>query len=206
MPLEQIAKWLGASRFADFSRRLSPSILHSRSTGVARTPTHFPRGPSCLHQSVVHPVGGHRAIVKRLTLRNFVFMMGKHEVEAPAVDVKVWAQNRPAHRGTLDVPARSARAPWAFPGWLICFSTLPQGKISSRSLTVGSRTALALRALDGAVGELAVVGILGDIEIDIPFGCIGKTLSDEFLNKCDDRVDVFRRLGHHIDRLNSECG
>ncbi len=55
---------------------------------------------------------------KALRLGNLVLMVGENQVLPPAVDVKRLAQVLQGHSTALNMPARSALTPRAFPRWL----------------------------------------------------------------------------------------
>ena len=69
----------------------------------------------CLHESIVHPELGHRFAVARFALGDLVLVMGENQIEPTAVDVERFAEDAPAHGRALDMPARSAGSPGAFP-------------------------------------------------------------------------------------------
>src|SRR3984893_4385258 len=61
-----------------------------------------------LQKTVVHPDIGHAAFVERAAaLRELVLMMRKHEINAPAMDVELFAEMLPSHRRALDMPPRT---------------------------------------------------------------------------------------------------
>jgi len=62
-------------------------------------------------EAVVQPVAHELAAVGRLGLGDLVFVVGKDQVLAAAVEVEGLAQEFLAHGRTLDVPARSPLAP-----------------------------------------------------------------------------------------------
>src|SRR5690242_7189588 len=75
-----------------------------------------------LKKAVVHPVICHDWRMEGAArLRDLVFMMRKHEIDAAAVNVECFAEVFPRHRRTFDMPAWTA---WRFdagrrrPGWL----------------------------------------------------------------------------------------
>ena len=53
----------------------------------------------------MHPVGGKRLARVRFRLNELVFMVGKDQVEAAAVNIEMAAQILHAHRRAFDVPA-----------------------------------------------------------------------------------------------------
>ncbi len=202
---EQVLERLGTGRFRDLRRGLRRRIL-GRNPVTSRPAADLARGAGRLHEAVVHPVVRHRPVVERLALRDLVFMVRKHEVEAAAVDVELLAEDRLAHGGTLDVPARPAPAPGALPGRLPGLRPLPDREIRRRPLPIGRRTALALHLLDRSIRELAVVGVLRHVEVDVAAAFVRKALRDEPLDERDDRADVLRGLRHLVDPGHAEAG
>ena len=51
-------------------------------------------------------------VMRAFALGDFVFVMGKHQVDAAAVDVEGLAEQSLAHRRAFNVPAGTAAAPW----------------------------------------------------------------------------------------------
>ena len=142
--------------------------------------------------------------MERFTLRDLVLVVREDEVETATVNVEVFAEDRPRHRRALDVPAGPARPPGALPEGLPRLGLLPEGKVGSRSLPFGGRASLPLHGVDRAVGELAVIGVAGDVEIDVAVGGVGTVLRDQPLDEGDDRADVLGRLRHLVDRRHAE--
>ena len=59
-----------------------------------------------LQEAVVHPDIGHAVAVKRAgTLRKFVLVVRKHQIDAAAMNVELLAEMLPRHRRALDMPA-----------------------------------------------------------------------------------------------------
>src|SRR5438093_13299163 len=57
-------------------------------------------------------------------------MVGKDQIGSSAVQVVGWAEMGQRYRGVFDVPTRSPFSPWAVPGNLSRFLTLPNDKIA----------------------------------------------------------------------------
>ena len=104
------------------------------------------------------------------------------------------------------MPAGPARPPGALPGGLPRLGLLPEGEVGRRSLPFGGRASLPLHGVDRAVGEFAVVGVTGDVKVDVAVGGIGTALGDQPLDEGDDRADVLGRLRHLVDRRHAEGG
>ena len=66
-------------------------------------------------EAVVHPVSGERLARVRLGLDELVFVVGKDQVEAAAMDIEMPAQVLHAHGRAFDMPAGPARSPGALP-------------------------------------------------------------------------------------------
>src|SRR5690242_7845189 len=80
----------------------------------------------------MHPHARPPANVRRFRSRDFVLGMRAKEIAPPAVNVERLAEIFRAHRGALDVPARSPLPPRAVPGGLAGLARLPQSKIHRR--------------------------------------------------------------------------
>ena len=107
-------------------------------------------------------------------------MVREHQVEPAAVDVERFAQILHAHGRALDVPAGPALAPRAVPRRLAGLGALPEGEVARVALAVADLDAGAgLQLLGIAVAELAVVGVLGDVEVDVAAGGVGVALVDQ---------------------------
>src|SRR5207244_3539537 len=106
-----------------------------------------------------------RELVARraLALGEFVFVVGKLQIEAAAVDVERVAQERAAHGAALDVPAGAAFAPGALElhfGRLARLGALPEREVAGIPLAVAHLDARArFQLLWIAVAELAVITI-----------------------------------------------
>ena len=81
------------------------------------------------NKAVMHPVPGHGLAKTALALSDFVFMVGKNQVKAAAVDIEAFSQIFIGHGGAFDMPAGTALAPGAFPGGLAGFCLFPQSKV-----------------------------------------------------------------------------
>ena len=212
MPREQMLERLGTGRLADLGGRLRGGVggrLCGGGRGIAsipRPPPNLAGNAGGLHQAVVHPERGHRTVVQRLALGDLVLVVRKDEVETAAVDVEVRPEDRLAHRRALDVPAGTAGAPGALPRWFTRLGLLPEGEVGRRPLPFRRGTPFALHRLDRAIGELAVVGISGDVEVGVAVAGVGRPLGDQSLDEGDDRADVLGGLWHHVDARDAECG
>ena len=65
------------------------------------------------------------APMRRLALRELVFVMGEDQVETPTVYVEGLTEMRLAHCRALDVPAWTAASPRAVPSRLVGAGPLP---------------------------------------------------------------------------------
>src|SRR5207253_3538174 len=140
-------------RFADFSRRRGVAGLFKAGAGVravaglfeagtgvrdpdyrlsraGRASANFPRLGGGLHQTIVQPVFRLWLAMGTFALRDFVFVMGKNEVQPAAVDVERLAENSHAHRRAFDVPAGATFAPRTIPSRLTGLGTFPKSEIA----------------------------------------------------------------------------
>ena len=178
--LEHLAERGGALRLADLAHLLGRQIAFGGPGVAAAHLAHLAGG---LHQAVMQPILGHRLAVAAFALGDFVFVVREHQVQPAAVDVERLAQQLAAHGGAFDVPAGPAGSPGAGPGGLARLGRLPEGEVGGRPLPFGHAAPFALHGLDAAMAELAVVGALGHLEIDVALRLVGKTLLDQRLVK-----------------------
>ena len=93
-----------------------------------------------------------------LALGDFIFMVGKNQVLAAAVDVQGVVQVAQGHGGALDMPAGAARPPGAIPGGFAGLGALPENEVHGVFLVlVHLDPGAGNHAFQGAVAELAVV-------------------------------------------------
>src|SRR4029077_14824868 len=80
------------------------------------------------------------------TLRDFVFVMRKREVDSAGVDIERFSKIFHGHGGTFDVPAGAARADLRFPEVLARLWRLPESKVAGAfffvAVVVNARTGL----------------------------------------------------------------
>ncbi len=164
---------------------------------------------SLAHQvAVVHPVACEAVVgMGAAGLGDLVLMVREHQVHAAAVDVEGAPEMFLAHGRTLEMPARPATAPGAFPARLGVRRGLPEHEIR--------RIALVGRDLDPCAGdhlvavatrELAVVVHGGDMEQDMTFGGVGVLARDQRLHERDHLGDVVGRAGLHVRRRAAHGG
>src|SRR3989304_4483846 len=67
-------------------------------------------------ESVMNPITRERLAEGPLGLRDFIFMVGKHEIPPTPMYIKRPPQTLGAHGGAFDMPTRPARTPRALPG------------------------------------------------------------------------------------------
>ncbi len=110
------------------------------------------------------------------------------------MDVDLFAQDGQVHGRALDVPAGPALAPGRVPGRFAWFGGFPDGKVHRVFFFFFDLDARpGLHILDLAARKLAVIGVFGDAEIDVPvFGRVGEALVDQPL---DHGLDLVHRLG-----------
>ncbi len=150
------------------------------------------------------PVGGHRFAVATFALGDFVFVVGEHQVEPATVDVERFAQQFAAHRGALDVPARSTFAPGAVPGGFARLGRFPEGKVGQRAFECRRVAAFALHRVDAAIRELAIAGVPGHVEINVAFRFVRVTFLDERLDEPDDILHAIGRTGKMVNLIDAQ--
>src|SRR5262249_22224209 len=116
-----------------------------------------------LEEAVMQPIVRHDRRVKgRPRLRDLVLMMGKHGIDAAAMNIEGLAEMLPRHGRALDVPAWATRRRYAGgrrPRGLARLRRLPQYEIHGIALVRGN---LDARATDHLVArparQLSLVG------------------------------------------------
>ena len=129
-----------------------------------------------LGQAVVHPVFGEWLCRWPISdLGQLVFVMGEHQVHAAAVDVEGLAEVFHAHGRAFDMPAGPALAPGESHAGSPGLAAFQKAKSAGLRLPAPSSCARArFLVLDVAVGELAVIGVVGHVEPDVAVGGIGE--------------------------------
>src|ERR1041384_1415758 len=92
------------------------------------------------------------------------------QAQAAAVDVERVAEETPAHRGALDVPAGPAGTPRRGPlcvGGLVGLGALPQREVLRRTLAAQGRGGRRLHVLGPLAGERAVVRVRTHVEVHV---------------------------------------
>ena len=84
----------------------------------------------------VQPEADERFAGERFRLRDFVFVMGKRQVDAAGVDVERFAQVLHRHHGALDVPAGTAGAERRFPGGFAVLLRFPENEVAGVGFVV----------------------------------------------------------------------
>ena len=134
------------------------------------------------HKAVVHPVANEVAAMGALALGNLVFMMGKLQVGATAVNIERLAQQGTGHRRTFDMPARPARAEIGRPGCLhriAGLGRLPEHEVERIIFGVGYRhTLTGSQFIERLARQPAIVGKTAHRIIDVAVGrAIGQIVS-----------------------------
>ena len=124
--------------------------------------------PSLVNRPLCSQYDGERLAGVRLRLDQLVLVVGEDQVEAAAVDVEVAAQVLHAHGRAFDVPAGPPRPPGALPRRLAGLRAFPEREIAGmplerRRLDPGA----GLQVLGVAVAELAILGRLAHVEVDV---------------------------------------
>src|SRR5262249_48643304 len=133
-----------------------------------------------IDQPVLAPEVRERLSAAGFALRDLVLVVRKDQVLAAAVDVERLAQVLAGHGRALYVPARPPRAPRYLPCRLCWLGALPQREVQRVALRLARLDPVALAQLvHAAAGELAVVGLLADLEVDVAAGGVGEALLDQ---------------------------
>ena len=163
------------------------------------------------HEAVVHPVVHKGMLVCALTLRDLVFVMGKLQIRAPAMDVEMLTQQAGAHRGAFDMPARAASAPVRRPagvGWIIHLAAFPQHEIQRVALGRVDLDPLAgSQIVERLAGQSAVAREITHRKIDISiFSPIGQAIALECADQRQHLGDEGGRPRLMIRLLHPESG
>ncbi len=139
-------------------------------------------------QAVVHPVLHEGFLAgKCFRLGDLVFVMGKDDVLAAAVDVNPVAEELAGHGAALDVPARPAFSPGAVPGRLAGLRLFPEDEVHRVFLGLGGLDPRAGHHLVGAApGQLAVIDHFSDSKKDVAADRIPVAFIDKALRHGDD--------------------
>ena len=154
--------------------------------------------------AVVQPVPG-EAVAHGLGLGDLVLVVREDQVHAARVDVELRAQVGLAHRDAFGVPAGAPRPPRRRPRRLAGLGALPQREVTRIALT--RRDALALvHVVDPVAGQLAVVGVAQNVEVDVAPAGVGVPVVDQPLDQLDHLGDVpggtgLGRRGQHAKRV-----
>src|SRR5215469_1339609 len=140
----------------------------------------------------MHPIADKGpATVRAGTLRDFVLVMRKDEIETAGVDIEGLPQMGFAHRRALDVPARPPSAPRAIPAGKICIRRLPQHEIGRVTLVGRDVDPRACDHLFAAASrQHPVMGVGGDREQHMTLGHIGVPARDQPFDHRDHLRDM----------------
>ncbi len=153
---------------------------------------------------VVQPVPG-EPVSGGPTLRDLVLVVREDQVHPTAVNVEFGAEVGPGHRRTLQVPAWTARTPRGGPAGLTGLGAFPQGEVTRIALPGGNPLTL-VHIVDAMTGQLAVVGVAEDVEVDVTAAGIGVSRVDQAPDQLDHLGDVpggarFGRRRQHPQRV-----
>src|ERR1044072_3201303 len=136
-----------------------------------------------LKHSVVRPVAG-EGPARSARLGQLVLVVGKAQVEPPAVDLELGPQVLLRHGRALDVPAWAARPPGRVPlGVLVGLRRLPERKVAWIFLPVARLLGDHLVRL--GAGELAVGGIRGHAAVDVAARLVREAAVDQIADERD---------------------
>ena len=161
------------------------------------------------HKTVMHPKMSEWLARGAFALGNFVFVVGKLEVGAAAVDVKSLAQSGAAHGRALDVPARSASAKFTRPfgvSRLFGLGGFPQHKVQRVFLAIQHCHAFAgAQLVQRLARQLAVASELAHRVIHITIaGAVGQALALQLADQGQHLRHIFGRAGFHRRWLNPQ--
>ena len=149
-----------------------------------------------LQELTVQPVPHPRQAVaeERLALRDLVHVVQLAVVHPAGVQVEMLAEQRHAHHRALQVPARRAPAPRRVPAQHPALAGLlraPQREVGLAAAALHVLQAGRLELPLGAhLGQLAVVGVLGCVEVQAGRQLVGEAAGIQLLRELDHLLDV----------------
>ena len=161
----------------------------------------------------MHPDAAEIALagVRRLALRDLVFVVREDQVHPAAVDLEAVAEVALGHRRALDVPAGAAFAPRAVEAPGVADAAFPEREVERVALVFAGLDAGAdAHLVEVSLGELAVARERADRVVDVAraglhLGDVGRAVLDERLDDRDDLADVLADLrldvGHDAAEL-----
>jgi hypothetical protein len=155
----------------------------------------------------VHPVAGEGLAGGGFRLRDFVFVMGEHEVFAAEVEVEAVAEKFARHSRALDMPAGATGTDGRLPEIFVGLGSFPEGEVAGAVFVVFVEVyaGAVFHAGEVAFGELAVAGESGDAEVPgAIFGAIGEAFVGEGLDHGDHLGNVFGGTDHVLGALDGE--
>ena len=140
-------------------------------------------------------------------LGDLVFMVGKHQIDAAAVNVEHFAEMFPRHGRAFDMPAGPAAAPGRFPARLFVLRRFPEHEIHV-ALLIGRDidTGAGNHFVERAARQAAVVGHGGHREQHMAVGRIGVAAGDQLLDDGDHLGDMFGGARLHVGRQGTQRG
>ena len=155
----------------------------------------------------MHPVCGKGLIIGALTLCNFIFMVREDQIFAPCMDINRISQIALCHHRALNMPARTALAPWRLPVRLSLFLGLPEHKIIRVFLAFFTRylnlTKARLKLIQVFVGQLAIFCKGTRLKVHRAVLChIGVSLVDQGLDHIDHALNLLSCLRMYRSRLH----
>ena len=143
---------------------------------------------------VVQPVRRER-VPGRAGLRLLVLVVREAQVDAAAVDVEGVAEVLVGHRGALDVPARTTRAPRGRPGGGLrlggLLPALPEREVARVALAARVGVRGGLHVVDLLPRQLAVRRPRQHVEVDVT-GAVGGRIGVAPLDQRGDQLDHLR--------------
>ena len=155
----------------------------------------------------MHPVVGKGLSRGALALGYLVFVMGKFQILAAAMDIKGIPQIFLAHGAAFDMPARPSLGKRAFPCRFPGFLRLPEREIHGIFFHIVDLDARPhFQIVQILPGELAIVlEALGIVIYVAVFRHISVPFLDKPGNQADNILDMLSRLGVHSRRADIQA-
>ncbi|RIK33046.1 MAG: hypothetical protein DCC52_04170 [Chloroflexi bacterium] len=158
-----------------------------------------------MQQRIVHPIARKFFARKRFGLRDFVFVMRKHDVKTAAMQINLFAVLFQIHRGTFNVPAGATRPPRRIPRGFARFGRFPQRKIHRVFFALVHRNARArFHFVERTMIQLAVIGIGAHAKINVAVHRVRHALFNQPARHFDNGGNRFGRARINVGALDIE--
>ena len=158
------------------------------------------------HHVIVQPVLCERDVVGAFALGDLGLVVGKAILQPAAMNIERLSQILSRHDRALDVPARIALAPWAWPAqYMFGCGLAPQMEIGRMTLLrVCLDAHRVLQHRDLLAGQLAVIRIRLHRKVHIAVDCIGVPAREQLLDQLNLLDDVSAGARRDVRALDAQ--